>query len=330
MPIEFRCNECGRLLRTTDDSAGRTAQCPACGNTMAIPAPEQAGPTPFQQPAAAGDADHHVNPYASPAVDAVPETPYAVQLGAIVPTRIDLADIYSRTWRLFTGQWGKLLPVLVAVMAMGLGANIVASIIDHLAALAGDVMVANTVWVLTLLASQTFSYWLYIGQTIFLLKVLRGQPASFADIFTGGPYFWRFVGGTILFTLLVIGGTILLIIPGIIAALMFFQYDYLIIDRNLGVFDSFQLSKRVMEGNKLTFLAINLLAALLTIAVAVPTCCLGLLVAGPFFALLHVVTYLAVTGQPTAEQQYQEEGPGAGPQLEPDEEAGGGAEADYS
>ncbi len=322
MPIEFRCPECGRLLRTPDDSAGRTAQCPACANTMAIPGPEEAGPPPFQQPPAA-DAERDVNPYASPAVDAAPETPYAVQLGAIVPTRIDLPDIYSRTWRLFARHWETILPVLVAVMAMGFAGGVVATIIDELAALTGDRVVTIGVWWLTLLASQAFSYWLYIGQTIFLLKVLRGQPASFTDIFTGGPYFWRVIGGTILFALVVVVGFFFLIIPGIIASLMFFQYDYLIIDRNVGVLESLQLSKRVMEGNKLTFLAINLLAGLLTIAVAVLTCCMGLLVVGPFFALLHVVTYLAVTGQATADGQFHAEWPATGPQLELDEEGGG-------
>ena len=37
MPIQFRCTGCGRLLRTGDDTAGRQAQCPACGAVTAIP-----------------------------------------------------------------------------------------------------------------------------------------------------------------------------------------------------------------------------------------------------------------------------------------------------
>ncbi|MEN6459047.1 MAG: hypothetical protein ABFC63_08960 [Thermoguttaceae bacterium] len=37
MSIEFRCNQCGRLLRTGDDTAGRQAQCPVCGAIRIVP-----------------------------------------------------------------------------------------------------------------------------------------------------------------------------------------------------------------------------------------------------------------------------------------------------
>ena len=47
MSIEFRCSQCGKLLRTGDDTAGRQAQCPECGALSTIPGPsEPAGVTP--------------------------------------------------------------------------------------------------------------------------------------------------------------------------------------------------------------------------------------------------------------------------------------------
>jgi hypothetical protein len=48
MPIEFRCTNCNKLLRTGDDTAGRQAQCPECGTVSAIP-----GAAPFNEPVAA-------------------------------------------------------------------------------------------------------------------------------------------------------------------------------------------------------------------------------------------------------------------------------------
>lgn len=36
--IEFRCHTCGKLLRTTEENAGRPAACPACGDRVAVPA----------------------------------------------------------------------------------------------------------------------------------------------------------------------------------------------------------------------------------------------------------------------------------------------------
>ena len=50
MPIEFRCRQCGKLLRTGDETAGRQAQCPACGALTTIPGP---GPM-IPEPAEAG------------------------------------------------------------------------------------------------------------------------------------------------------------------------------------------------------------------------------------------------------------------------------------
>jgi len=98
MPIEFRCGQCGKLLRTGDDTAGKQAKCPSCGSIQAIPMSSQgAAPapgafpplpsglpdSPFQsQPTdpAASDpsgaaplpSGFDPNPYASPAGGAAP------------------------------------------------------------------------------------------------------------------------------------------------------------------------------------------------------------------------------------------------------------------
>jgi hypothetical protein len=79
MPIEFRCRQCGKLLRTNDDTAGRQAQCPGCGAIGTVPsstAPSQPPSPPLPLPdlgyeLAAGPTiprpDAPENPYRSPA-----------------------------------------------------------------------------------------------------------------------------------------------------------------------------------------------------------------------------------------------------------------------
>jgi phage FluMu protein Com len=37
LPIEFHCSECGKMLRTPDNSAGKKGRCPDCGTIMTIP-----------------------------------------------------------------------------------------------------------------------------------------------------------------------------------------------------------------------------------------------------------------------------------------------------
>ena len=49
MPIDFDCHVCGRLLRTSEDKAGRTAKCPGCGEAVAVPVPVE---EPAEEPVA--------------------------------------------------------------------------------------------------------------------------------------------------------------------------------------------------------------------------------------------------------------------------------------
>lgn len=90
MPIEFRCPRCHKLLRTPDETAGKSAQCPQCGEVQKIPSPPAAGagpavrPTPGSGPPPfipqhdplarerAKPADPAVNPYQTPQAGATP------------------------------------------------------------------------------------------------------------------------------------------------------------------------------------------------------------------------------------------------------------------
>ncbi len=79
MPIEFRCSQCGKLLRTDDGTVGRQAQCPECGAVSTVPAsstvPNEPSPSPFAPSTGgnpfgappAADAGTSDNPYQSPA-----------------------------------------------------------------------------------------------------------------------------------------------------------------------------------------------------------------------------------------------------------------------
>jgi hypothetical protein len=79
MAIEFRCSQCGRLLRTGDEPAGRMAQCPECGSQTPIPFPAEVptitpvaveppvATTSGESPFGAGSAEETgENPYQSP------------------------------------------------------------------------------------------------------------------------------------------------------------------------------------------------------------------------------------------------------------------------
>ena len=94
MPIEFRCPNCGRLLRTPDDAVGRQAQCPGCGGLATVPAAGQQAaftPPPPGTGSAAGDTSPFAtpppseNPYQSPAPPGSPGasgSPFSLDVAA--------------------------------------------------------------------------------------------------------------------------------------------------------------------------------------------------------------------------------------------------------
>ncbi|MFO0839459.1 MAG: hypothetical protein U1D55_13165 [Phycisphaerae bacterium] len=41
MAIEFHCNHCGKMIKTSDEHAGKNGRCPSCHQTVYIPTPPE-------------------------------------------------------------------------------------------------------------------------------------------------------------------------------------------------------------------------------------------------------------------------------------------------
>jgi phage FluMu protein Com len=325
MAIEFRCTQCSKLLQTPDDTAGKHAKCPVCGTIVQIPAagtvaPEPSsggmgggmppsspdgGASPFAPASQPIPGPDSLNPYQSPAAYGT-MPPLLSPSGEIQHTIIDVGDIFSRTWTIFKQQWGMIWVAILIIGGINFGAsmmlNFLQMILEQAARQQREIALAGIVVIVVgRLGLAVLTVWLNIGQAIYMLKIARGEPADLGTIFSGGQKLLTVLLASILYGLIVLGGFLLLIIPAIIFSLMFSQFLYLIVDRGVGVTDSLSLSKEITRGNKMTMFAINLLSLLLFIAACLP-CCLGLLVATPYFTLMNPVIYLTMTGQPTADQ----------------------------
>ena len=320
MPIEFRCTQCNKLLRTGDDTAGRQAQCPACGVIMPVPGKSQpSGETPpnegnpFGNPPVAGEPQFSPspdsgNPYQSPGEYSPFRSGFTP--GEIRPSTLDLGEAFARAWEIFKVQWGMCVAATLIVQALGFVVGMALGLLP----IVGPIV--NTL----------FSVWLGIGQAIFFLNVARGQQPQIEDLFTGWPRFWKILGASLLVGLIVVGitlvcvvpltmigfmvgrdaapffavlGGVIAVIPVMVVSLSLSQFYYLIIDRDFDIIESLKMSRSLMEGNKATLLLIYLTFIPITIVAVLP-CFLGLLVAVPFFCLMYAVIYLLVTGQPTA------------------------------
>jgi uncharacterized membrane protein YjgN (DUF898 family) len=56
MVIQFDCHGCGKSLKTEDQQAGKSVQCPACGQALVIPSASPAAAAEAPQPASSGQA----------------------------------------------------------------------------------------------------------------------------------------------------------------------------------------------------------------------------------------------------------------------------------
>jgi uncharacterized membrane protein len=84
----------------------------------------------------------------------------------------------------------------------------------------------------------------------FSLKILSDEKLGTNDLVPSWRTLWTYVVGGLLYGLIVLGGLILLIVPGIIWALKYSQYAYLIVDKGMGPVEALKESGNITSGLK--------------------------------------------------------------------------------
>jgi len=100
---------------------------------------------------------------------------------------------------------------------------------------------------------------LSLGQSFFALSVSRNKEARFEQIFDGFRHFGTALGAYLLMAIFTFLWSLLLIIPGIIAAISYAMTFYIIAeDPSIDVMDAIDKSKKMMYGYKWKFFCLNL------------------------------------------------------------------------
>lgn len=135
-----------------------------------------------------------------------------------------------------------------------------------------------------------------MGVTAFYLAAYANpHTAEFSMLWHPQP-FWKFLGASILTTLAIVIGFVLLVVPGIIALLFFMFSTFIVIDRGLGPIEAMKESMRITEGNRWPLLGLICLLFLILIAGALALG-VGLLVAMPVATLAFVHAYRVLSGR---------------------------------
>ena len=109
------------------------------------------------------------------------------------------------------------------------------------------------------IASLFISGPLALGLSVFSLSISRNQDARLEQIFQGFKNFGTACGAYLLMLLFIILWMLLLIIPGIIAAISYSMTFYILADDNsIGAMDAIDKSKKMMDGYKWKYFCLGL------------------------------------------------------------------------
>ncbi len=179
-----------------------------------------------------------------------------------------------------------LLLILVAVIF------IVLSFIRELTLAKGNIFFLLILYLIGIVVGTMIN----MGLVKISLKFYDNEKAKIADLFSSYHLFFKYLIGDILYGLIIIGGLILLIIPGIIWAIQFQFFGYLIIDKGLGPIEALKKSSKITKGAKWDLFLLGILLVLINILGALALL-VGLFVTIPTTMIANAFVYRKLLSQ---------------------------------
>lgn len=136
-----------------------------------------------------------------------------------------------------------------------------------------NALVISVITVITNLAFLVLSTIVTMGLIKIFLKFSNNEKGELSDIFSSYPLFFKYLFGSILYGLITFGGFILLIVPGIIWAVRFQFFSYLIVDKGLKPIEALKKSSVITDGARWNLFVFGLLLGGINILGAL---CLGI------------------------------------------------------
>lgn len=224
--------------------------------------------------------------------------------GELVPTEVDAGTVLKVSWELMKEHMGMaivgtLLPqmALTFVMVIAYLAGIFLAFL-----LSGgrrvDPDVISVVMIPIALLLSPLILFINMGQIRFMLAIARGESPQIVELVKGGPYILRAFGVMFLFGLMSSLGVLCFCVGSLAVAVIFGPCFHTLVDRNCGVIESLDLTRKFTMVNigpqvllLLASMAIMMLSGICTLGVAN-------VVTFPFIMLVQAVAYKMMTGQP--------------------------------
>ncbi len=210
---------------------------------------------------------------------------------------IGVGSSYGNGWRQMWKHFLMLFLIGIIVALISSGSSIMGGIAKETGgAGAGVFGILSLAYGILLTAPITY------GSSFVNLKAARDDPLSIEDMFEAFQNYWNAVLASLLVTVIVGIGFMLLIVPGIIFACKLSFTPYLVVDRRMQVIEAVQESWRMTDGHAWTVFLIGLLG--IPICLAGLICCgVGIIISIMWISLAYASLYHAVSSSDTAPVQ---------------------------
>ncbi len=196
--------------------------------------------------------------------------------------------------------------VMKSNLGFFIGAMLIAVVVNVVINMVAELFRANNTVMLILvsLVGIVIGTVIEMGFLTIGLKLIDNAKVSFRDLFSTFNLVVKYLLASILYGLIVLGGMILLIVPGIIWAIQFQFFSLGVIEKGLGPIEALKASSQLTKGKKLK--VDLLLFALLILginALGVLALGFGLFITVPTTLVAYVYIYRKLQGQPSASSE---------------------------
>lgn len=149
--------------------------------------------------------------------------------------KFSIKEAYGYAWETFKQNWELFLVISIVSLLLSSPQNMFSNMGES-----ARTIISLLFTVLSIIVS--------IGALKITLGIYDKAKPEIRDMFRYSRYFWRFLGATILYGLLVAFGLLLLVVPGFIWAMKYSMTINLIVDKDMRISEAFQESARLTSG----------------------------------------------------------------------------------
>lgn len=199
----------------------------------------------------------------------------------VSPKAFPRREFLGAVWPLVKKYWWQFVGILFVQQGLVNLPGVIADIVRTTYKLADEEPITA---LFDLVATTILGVILQAGLVGIALQVIGGGAPRLGDLFSQWKLFWRYLGASIVYGLITLGGSLLLIIPGVIWFLKFSLWPYFMVEKNVGIIEALKMSSHATAGYKgslfvlyIYLFALTLLgmaALLLGLFVTVPVCML--------------------------------------------------------